>query len=219
MPSRKGQGKPVTPSEKRRYDQLREAGWSPEAAAESVGRSKSWAYLYEADKRGENGRLRVAERGTPKPSRDLSEAVDLIVTIKTAKEKDAYALVDRFEDGLYPFVADVAWFLANVQADKLNDSLGLLLAETPMADELRADPITPTDILRTIPKSMDRHFRGLSAAIEWMPARAEAWMERLVEIYPELQEVETETRAVLESQDPVRIKALMAQVWGHQESA
>ncbi len=132
-----GRGRKVKSGEKRRYDQLIEAGWSPEKAAESIHRSKSWAYEYEKQKREEalgsvRGRglsvhqqerefERFAERLFKKmyhpngrPAENLSDAVD-VVLLHEEQDLDAlFDLVDRFGLPIVFSVAELAAFLARL---------------------------------------------------------------------------------------------------------
>lgn len=138
----------------------------------------------------------------PRPSADLCEAVELVIAERTGDDDRAFEIVDLFGAGIVPFLTQVAWFLAVERAGNLNRDLTVLLEDTPMADELRGAPVTAGDILAMIPVSLRKHRAGDNAAIEWKPPRAEAWMRRLLKMYPELQEIETEAREALDSDDP-----------------
>lgn len=191
-------GDPVTKQEKHAYEVLRGAGMSPEAAALRINRSKSWAYNYEKEQRA--GAV-TAPRG-PVPKDDLSDAVGLIIAERTGHETQAFRIVDRFGAGILPFLTQVSWFFATNFADRMNDDLRLLFEDTPLAQELEDQPITAEDVLKTIPVAMRKHLAGENPRVDWMPPRAEAWFRRIKEIYPDLQELDSETRDALEADDP-----------------
>ncbi|MPZ68799.1 MAG: hypothetical protein GEU71_04645 [Actinobacteria bacterium] len=192
-------GDPVTKQEKRSYEMLRGTGMSPEAAAKVINRSKSWAYGYEKTKAQET----KAAAG-PTPNRDLSEAVELIVAERTEDMDRAMKIVDRFSAGIVPFLTQVSWFLAVERAENLNRDLKILFEDTPMGQELADDPVTPEDVLQTIPVSMRKHHAGGDVSVDWGPPKVVAWMRRLVEMFPELQETEDQAREALASDDPDR---------------
>lgn len=175
----KGPGTKVTTAEKRRYDMLREAGFSVEAAAESIGRSKSWGYLYEGEKRGS-----LRKEREPVPSKDLREAVDLILAIKHGDEERSFAIYDRFGTAIVPHLAEAAWHLADVMATGDNGFFGSLFKGTPLEDVLARDPLTPEEYLETIPRvRADR-----SAWVELHPDRVLGWLEEIVTYRPELED-------------------------------
>lgn len=192
-PFRRGQGTPVTPGEKRRYDQLRGAGWSPEAAAESLGRSRSWAYNYEKEK---NGYLRKSRE--PIPSDDLREAVELIIAASNDDLDRSFEIFDRYSALIVPFLTQVAWILAEERAVSENRHLRVLLEDTSMAEEHAKNPITPEDILNAIPVAL----RGTGKWYRLAVPRVEEWMARLCEMFPELAEIEAQARAAEEADDP-----------------
>lgn len=209
-------GDPVTLQERKSYLVLRGTGMSPEMAARTINRSKSWAYNFEREQREAN----TEEPRGPVPSDDLSEAVDLIIAERTGDEARALEIVDRFSAGIVPFLTQVSWFLAVERTGNLNSDLKVLLEDTPMGAELRGDPITAEEILAIIPVSLRKHRAGANAGIEWKPPRAEAWMRRLVKMYPELQEIDTEAREALAAEDPdAAMLALRKGIYQRQESA
>ena len=214
MRSKKGIGTKVTQAEKRRYQMLRDAGWSPEHAAEALGQSKSWGYGFEKAKR-----LAEPVDDEPVPSDDLSEAVELVIAERTGDDDRAFEIVDLFGSSIVPFLTQVSWFFAVERAGNLNSDLKVLFADTPMGAELRGDPITAEEILAMIPVSLRKHRATGNAGIEWKPPRAEAWMRRLVKMYPELQEIETEAREALAAEDPdAAMLALRKSIYERQAS-
>lgn len=194
----RGKGTKVTPIEKRRYDQLREAGWSPEASAASIGRSKSWAYLYEQEKRG-------LPRGVSRnPDPNLAVAVELAIAIKEGgdDQERAFEIYDRYGAGVVPLMAELVVYMARVQAGNLQANLRAMFdGEDDLVATLNAEPMTYQDILRTIPPNVERVKAGESIADSWEPERARRWIAVLCERYPELAELRDEADALEENPD------------------
>lgn len=188
---KKGSGRAVTAGEKYRYDQLRAAGWSPEASAEAIGRSTSWAYLYEKEKAPK-------EPDWPLPNDDLSEVVELTIHIKRDEEDEAFAIVDKYEGAVVPYLADLVWVFAYTEAGKLNQNLKVILADEPVMEELRAQPITPEEVLRGIPPLLRSRGKGQRFG---MPPRAEKWLEDFFAKF-DLNEIEEEIRQAMGNDRP-----------------
>lgn len=221
-------GRKVSLGEVRRYEQLREAGWSVEAAAEAVGRSRSWGFNREKAKRDAQPKL---DDGHPVPSSDLSEAAEMVVALKQAvffeKDADRMALskperntarrrseaahdkvmqmLAKYGDVMLVGIADVAYYLAAAKAGEANNNLKVILAGTPMAAEIEADPIDAYDIIRQIPESLRRaRFDGDfdHTTFWWEVPRIQAWMQRLMDLDPDMAAVQEEMRKALDSDDP-----------------
>lgn len=212
MKRAKGKGTKVTPGEKCRYELLREAGWSPEASAESIGRSKSWAYLFEQEKRG-------LQRGVNRdPDPTLAVAVELTVAITEDQER-AFEIFDRYGAGVVPLLAELVAYMARVQAGNLQANLrGMFEGENDLVAALNADPMTWQDMLRIIPSNIDRHRSGERLVDSWEPERARGWIATLEERYPELAELRAEANALEENpRDPYgRIVELRNRVAEHE---
>lgn len=198
MPTLKGKGTKVRPGEKHRYDQLREAGWSPEAAADAIRRSKSWAYLYEQEKRGE-------KRGAPRhpdPDPNLAVATELAIAIKEGRDdqEEAFEIFDTYGAGVVPLLAELVVYMARVQAGSLQYSLRVMFdGEDDLVAALNAEPMTYQDVLRTIPGNVERVKAGESVVDSWEPERARRWLAILFERYPEFAELREEANALEEN--------------------
>jgi hypothetical protein len=205
----KRRGTPVTPGEKRRYDQLRDVGWSPEAAAESIHRSKSWAYNYEAEKRGDDKRKERQEF----PSDDLSDAVDLVLAVHRDDEDAAFAIVDRFEASILPALCDLVLYFVRLRVGEEEWNLSGLLHDTPMGDELAAQPITVEEILSATPGLIRRVRRGEAARYGHMPARGEAWMAQLERDWQDNPEMKAFLDRINEATQAADPKRALAEMW------
>jgi hypothetical protein len=197
MRANKGPGTKVTPGEKRRYDQLRAAGWSPEASAASIHRSKSWAYLYEAEKRG-------PEPKSPQPKDNLSDAVSLVFAIveNPDDQEPAFEIFDRFGAAIVPSMAELVVYMAKVQAGDLQRSLRTMFdTEDELIAALHAEPITWQDVLRIIPDNVNRYRAGESLVDSWMPPRVRGWMSTLLERHPDLAELRDEAVAIADEDE------------------
>lgn len=198
MPTKPGQGTKVKPIEKHRYDLLRDAGWSPEASAASIGRSKSWAYLYEQEKRG-------IPRGVSRnPDPNLAVAVELAIAIKEGgdDQERAFEIYDRYGAGVVPLMAELVFYMATVQAGNTQANLrGMFDREDDLVAALNAEPMTYQDMLRIIPSNIDRVKAGESIADSWEPERARRWMAVLCERHPDLAELRDEADALEEDPD------------------
>ena len=212
-----GHGSKVTRQEQVAYQRLREIGYSPQAAAQTIGRSKSWAYQYEQTLNERPSRSVPPSRHTrePMPAENLSDAVELVLAVDRDDNETAFGIVDKFGAGILPYACKVAMYLASVQAGNMNDSLRDMLEGEPMADELEAAPIEGADILLTIPPLRDRYLSGQPVAEDWSwyPPRAREWMKRMEETYPELAEVAEAGQEALASDDPrAALKALREEI-------
>lgn len=194
----KGQGTKVTPGEKRRFEKLRAAGFSPGEAAKTIGRSQSWGYLYEAQKAEGHAR----SRRDPVPNQNLKEMVDLTIYSKKGPDEKAFAIVDRFGAGVVPYMAELVWFFATERALNLQGSLEEMFEDEEWLDEVKAEPITAEDILYQVPINIDRARAGIKLRNSWMPPRAEEWMARFIASYPELRELDEMIDAAFEEADP-----------------
>lgn len=194
----RGKGTKVTPGEKRRYDLLRDAGWSPEASAASIGRSKSWAYIYEREKQG-------LPRGMSRnPDPNLAVAVELAIAIKEGgdDQERAFEIYDRYGAGVVPLMAELVFYMATVQAGNTQANLrGMFDREDDLVAALNAEPMTYQDMLRIIPSNIDRVKAGESIADSWEPERARRWMAVLCERHPDLAELRDEADALEEDPD------------------
>lgn len=186
-------GTKVTPGEKRRYDLLRDAGWSPEASAASIGRSKSWAYIYEQEKRG-------LPRGMSRdPDPNLAVAVELAIAVKEGGDDQgrAFEIYDKYGVGVVPLMAELVFYMATVQAGNTQANLrGMFDGEDDLVAALNAEPMTYQDMLRIIPRNIERVKAGESIADSWEPERAVRWVAILCERYPELAELREEADAL-----------------------
>lgn len=203
--SKRTRGTKVKPGEIKRYESLRDIGWAPEPAAETIGRSKSWAYNYEAKKRQgmilrSPGRKPHSKNGRLTPAA-YQDAVDLISAIVVGDDDKAFDLFDRYGAGVVPLMAEVARFLANCRAIDLQTQLLDLYEGEEWEQEVRDHPITTEDILQAVPRVMERHQRG-ETYIQLQPPRADEWERRLLEDNPEFQDLADEVDRAYKSDDP-----------------
>lgn len=204
MPSKKGPGVKVTAGEKRRFDQLRAAGWSIEASAEAIGRSTSWGYNYEHDKHA--GPRNTTHPKQPMRTDDVlpvstyEDAVELVIAISDDDEK-AFDLFDKYGAGVVPLMAEVARFLAHCRAIDLQNQLLDIHEGTEWEQEIRDKPITRDDILHSVPAAIARHRKG-EGYIQLQPPRAYVWERQLMEEHPEFAELADLAHAAMQSDDP-----------------
>lgn len=214
-------GPKVRSWEIRAYETLRREGMSPEAAAGAIKRSKSWAYEHEKKKRQPQPRNRPEA-----PNKNLSDAVEMVVAIKRAffyereathskpeeatrlrqlserEDEKAFGIADRFQGGIIPYLADLAYFLANDRAGLLQEDLLRLFDGEPQEAELRKEPVTPEEILYNIPRLMDRHHVGKDVSKRWEPPRLRQMLDRFMDENPDLEQIDKDSEAAKLSDDP-----------------
>jgi hypothetical protein len=219
----KGTGIPVTRREKEAYKRLRAAGMSPEAAAEVIGRSKSWAYQYEKQIHNAN-RVEPRGNGYRHPSPDFTDAVEFIIGFSHDDPDKALPILERYGSELIFRVADVAMYFARVQAIDNHDKLhGLLEAfeETDALEEIQRNPVSAEELLRAFPTMIEMRDRGIDVGSDWnwQPARVRTWLKRL-ERHPDLREIADEVDAAARSEDPqAALKRLRESIGSETEEA
>lgn len=197
----------ATAKEKRDYWAMRDAGVPPERAANYVGRSRSWAYLQEQEKKDldKASRARGAARHARSNERlsvtTFQDAVDLISAIAAEEDEKAFELFDKHEAGVIPMMAEVARFLAHCRAIDLQNSLLEIHEGEEWEQEIRDNPITTDDILQSIPVAIARHDAGRNYN-PLQPPRADEWERRLMETHPEFKELADQVDAAYKSDNP-----------------
>lgn len=186
--NKNGSGKPVKPGEIRRYEQLREAGWSPQASAEAIGRSKSWAYNHERAK--DDSTLR--DRQEPNPADNLSDAVALVLAERQGPREAAFEIVDRFGAGVVPDLCRLVWFFATERAENLKLGFDRIFEGEDFYDEWLGEDITAADVLNVIPLAMDKHFAGKQDGIALHPPVLQRYIDRLVAANPDFKAIADE---------------------------
>lgn len=151
-----GQGTKLTKAEVLAYERLRDiGGMSPRAAAKAIGRSKSWAYDFEAKRRIESiPPAGVSYRIEDRPP-DVATAAGLCMTFLADKDgidedgrpyevayREAFlSMLNRHGIEIVFPLAKLVTYLAIQRAEDLNAVYG---------DRLTEGPVTAEDVLETV---------------------------------------------------------------------
>lgn len=209
MSSTNGRRRKATPGDIRRYHHYRDQGLTIEDASRAVGFKKSWGYQRDQERR----EVEEQEEEHPIPAEDLSDAVALVIAERTEDTERTFEIYDRFGIFVVPDLCRLVWYLAKERANDLGDSLEDLFEGEPMADELAAAPITAEDILSQIPEAMRLARTGDPIFHNWMPPRAQEWMDRLIASRDYLADIDARARESLTSGNPEALKNLRADIW------
>lgn len=208
-----------TRKEKDDYWKMRSAGVPPERAATYVGRSRSWGYMQEQEKRAVDTELQrrqsspIVTDSDELPIEHISDAVECIICIVNGQDEKGFEYLDRHDIVMVPLMAQVARFLANVQALDAQRQHEELYEGYAWEQEVRDNPVTTEDVLRAVPVSIARYRAGEEIMGPLGPPRADEWFQRLVTEDPDFQAVAAAALEARQADDPeAAIKNLRVKV-------
>lgn len=159
-------GAKVTAKEKNAYRALRRGGMGPEASAEIIGRSKSWAYNFEADEREAQAPTSPAQEPST-PTVTISDAVDLILCLDQDRAHDFIGIVERFHPWeVVEALAELSLFVSRLYVNQfiLPELKAKLSPEDfarGQAEQEAAGYSDVTFFLKNIPALIERNWKDV----------------------------------------------------------